>query len=112
MSLVSIAKISRLEQASVPAQDGLCLAWSETPEESCRGSYDKMVSENNFSLSVFVIYAYHVLFAYLPFITYKWYMKIILWKISFCEMSMIWKLTHRNTHIDKTNSPKRCTVYN
>ena len=37
ISLDSIAEISRLEQASVAAQAGLCLAWSETPEDTfCR----------------------------------------------------------------------------
>ena len=33
ISLDSIAEISRLELASVAAQAGLCLAWSETPED-------------------------------------------------------------------------------
>ena len=32
--LDSIAKISRLQLASVAAQAGLCLAWSETPEDT------------------------------------------------------------------------------
>ena len=32
-SLDSIAEISRVELASVAAQAGLCLAWSETPED-------------------------------------------------------------------------------
>ena len=37
ISLYSIAEISRLKLASVPAQAGLCLAWSETPEDTfCR----------------------------------------------------------------------------
>ena len=37
MSLDFIAKISRLYLASVAAQAGLCLAWSETPEDTfCR----------------------------------------------------------------------------
>ena len=36
-SLDSIAEISRVELASVAAQAGLCLAWSETPEDMfCR----------------------------------------------------------------------------
>ena len=36
-SLDSIAEISRLKLAFVAAQAGLCLAWSETPEDSfCR----------------------------------------------------------------------------
>ena len=34
MSLDSIAEISRLLLASVAAQTGLCLAWSETPEDT------------------------------------------------------------------------------
>ena len=33
-SLDSIAEISRLQLASVAAQAGLCLAWSETPEDT------------------------------------------------------------------------------
>ena len=33
LSLDSIAEISRLCLASVAAQTGLCLAWSETPED-------------------------------------------------------------------------------
>ena len=33
MSLVSVIKISSLMLASVAAQAGLCLAWSETPED-------------------------------------------------------------------------------
>ena len=37
ISLDSIAKISRLQLASVAAQAGLCLAWWETPEDTfCR----------------------------------------------------------------------------
>ena len=37
ISLDSIAEISRLYVASVAAQAGLCLAWSETPEDTfCR----------------------------------------------------------------------------
>ena len=37
ISLDSIAKISRFYLASVAAQAGLCLAWSETPEDTfCR----------------------------------------------------------------------------
>ena len=37
ISLDSIAEISRLFVASVAAQAGLCLVWSETPEETfCR----------------------------------------------------------------------------
>ena len=37
ISLDSIAEISRLQLASVAAQAGLCLAWSETPEDTfCR----------------------------------------------------------------------------
>ena len=37
ISLDSIAEISRLQLASVVAQAGLCLAWSETPEDTfCR----------------------------------------------------------------------------
>ena len=37
MSLVSVTKISSLILASVAAQAGLCLAWSETPEDTfCR----------------------------------------------------------------------------
>ena len=36
-SIDSIAKISRLYLAFVAAQAGLCLAWSETPEDTfCR----------------------------------------------------------------------------
>ena len=39
-SLNSIAEISRLYLVSVASQAGLCLAWSETPEDMfCRGSY-------------------------------------------------------------------------
>ena len=34
ISLDSIAKISRLYLASVAAQAGLCLAWSETPDDT------------------------------------------------------------------------------
>ena len=34
ISLDSIAEISRVELASVAAQAGLCLAWSETPEDT------------------------------------------------------------------------------
>ena len=34
MSLVSVTKISSLMLASVAAQAGLCLAWSETPEHT------------------------------------------------------------------------------
>ena len=34
ISLDSIAEISRLLLASVAAQAGLCLAWSETPEDT------------------------------------------------------------------------------
>ena len=34
ISLDSIANISRLKLASVAAQAGLCLAWSETPEDT------------------------------------------------------------------------------
>ena len=38
ISLDSIAEISRLQLASVAAQAGLCLAWSETIEDTfCRG---------------------------------------------------------------------------
>ena len=33
-SIISQAKISRLKLASVAAQAGLCLAWSETPEDT------------------------------------------------------------------------------
>ena len=33
VSLVSVTKISSLMLASVTAQVGLCLAWSETPED-------------------------------------------------------------------------------
>ena len=33
ISLDSITEISRLSLASVAAQAGLCLAWSETPED-------------------------------------------------------------------------------
>ena len=37
ISLDSIAEISRLYLVSVAAQAGLCLAWSETPEDTfCR----------------------------------------------------------------------------
>ena len=37
ISLDAIAEISRLYLASVAAQAGLCLAWSETPEDTfCR----------------------------------------------------------------------------
>ena len=37
ISLDSIAEISRLQLASVPVQSGLCLAWSETLEDTfCR----------------------------------------------------------------------------
>ena len=37
ISLDSIAEISRLQLASVAAQADLCLAWSETPEDTfCR----------------------------------------------------------------------------
>ena len=37
ISLDSITEISRLWLASVAAQAGLCLAWSETPEDTfCR----------------------------------------------------------------------------
>ena len=36
ISLDSIAEISRLQLASVAAQVGLCLAWSETPEPKTR----------------------------------------------------------------------------
>ena len=37
ISLDSIAEISRLKLASVAAQAGLCLAWSETPDDTfCR----------------------------------------------------------------------------
>ena len=37
ISLDSIAEISRLYLASVAVQAGLCLAWSETPEDTfCR----------------------------------------------------------------------------
>ena len=34
MSLVSVTKISSLMLVSVAAQAGLCLAWSETPEDT------------------------------------------------------------------------------
>ena len=34
VSLDSIAEISRLKLASVAAQAGLCLAWSETPKDT------------------------------------------------------------------------------
>ena len=34
ISLDSIAEISRLKLASVAAQAALCLAWSETPEDT------------------------------------------------------------------------------
>ena len=34
ISLDSLAKISRLQLASVAVQAGLCLAWSETPEDT------------------------------------------------------------------------------
>ena len=34
ISLDSIARISRLWLATVAAQAGLCLAWSETPEDT------------------------------------------------------------------------------
>ena len=34
ISLDSIAEISRLQIASVAAQAGLCLAWSETPGDT------------------------------------------------------------------------------
>ena len=37
ISLVSVTKISSLMLASVAAQAGFCLAWSETPEDTfCR----------------------------------------------------------------------------
>ena len=37
ISLYSIAEISRLKLTFVPAQVGLCLVWSETPEDTfCR----------------------------------------------------------------------------
>ena len=37
ISLDSIAEISRLSLASVASQAGLCLTWSETPEDTfCR----------------------------------------------------------------------------
>ena len=37
ISLDSIAELSRLKLASVAVQAGLCLAWSETPEDTfCR----------------------------------------------------------------------------
>ena len=37
ISLDFIAEMSRLQLASVAAQAGLCLAWSETPEDTfCR----------------------------------------------------------------------------
>ena len=37
ISLDSIAEISRLQLASVAVRAGLCLAWSETPEDTfCR----------------------------------------------------------------------------
>ena len=37
IALDSIAEISRLQIASVAAQAGLCLAWSETPKDMfCR----------------------------------------------------------------------------
>ena len=37
ISIDSVAEISRLLLASVAAQAGLCLAWSETPEDTfCR----------------------------------------------------------------------------
>ena len=37
ISLDSTAKISRLQLASVAAEAGLCLAWSETPKDTfCR----------------------------------------------------------------------------
>ena len=34
ITLDSIAEISRLQLSSVAAQAGLCLAWSETPEDT------------------------------------------------------------------------------
>ena len=34
ISLDSIAEISRIQLPSVAAQAGLCLAWSETPEDT------------------------------------------------------------------------------
>ena len=34
ISLGSIAEVSRLQLASMAAQAGLCLAWSETPEDT------------------------------------------------------------------------------
>ena len=49
ISLDSIAEISRLQLASVAAQAGLCLAWSETPEDtfSCCGSVESYHSIQN-----------------------------------------------------------------
>ena len=45
IALDSIAEIPRLYLASVAAQAGLCLAWSETPEDTfCHDVAQKQVS--------------------------------------------------------------------
>ena len=49
ISLDSIAEISRLSLASVAAQAGLCLAWSETPEDTfSRGAAQIKVHWNGY----------------------------------------------------------------
>ena len=50
ISLDSIAEISRLLLASVAVQAGLCLAWSETPEDT----FCRVVANSIFASSIFV----------------------------------------------------------
>ena len=51
ISLDSIAEISRLQLASVAAQAGLCLAWSETPEDTFCRVVDHMLRPNDFMIA-------------------------------------------------------------
>ena len=68
ISLDSIAEMSRLYLASVAAQAGLCLAWSETPEDTfCRvvahvvqkGTYMSIYSIDNVHTLIVVTWGRH-----------------------------------------------------
>ena len=60
ISLDSIAKISRHYLASVAAQAGLCLAWSETPEDMfCRVVAHLFCSKFIYFISKFTLYKKH-----------------------------------------------------
>ena len=62
-SIISIAEISRLQIASVAAQTGLCLAWSETPEDTfCCVVADLFSHLSHFTLYFFLFHStFHIL---------------------------------------------------